>query len=61
MPSQRDTARKGLSARSVRRALNGPMFPIPRISAPRLTRDIYNQSTQTNVLATETLRVTDET
>ena len=43
MPSQRDTARSGRRARKVRSALNGPMLPIPNISAPRLTRDIYNQ------------------
>lgn len=40
MPSHRDTARRGLSALNVRRALNAPMLPSPAPSAPRLTSDI---------------------
>ena len=40
MPSQRDTARNGRRARSVLRARNAPMLPIPIPSAPRLINDI---------------------
>jgi len=40
MPSHRDTARSGLSARNVRSALNAPMLPTPAPSAPRLIIDI---------------------
>lgn len=45
IPSQRDTARKGLRARNVRRALNAPMFPYPMLSAARLRREIYSART----------------
>jgi len=41
MPSHLETARSGLSARSVRNALNAPMLPNPAPSAPRLIIDIY--------------------
>ena len=47
MPSHRDTARRGLRARSVRSARKAPMLPTPAPSAPRLIVDIYaiiNQS-----------------
>ena len=40
MPSQRDTARSGLSARNVLSALNAPMLPAPIPSALQLTSDI---------------------
>ena len=53
MPSQRETARRGLRARNVRSALNAPMLPTPAPSAPRLIVDICtitsNQSTDQSV------------
>ena len=41
IPSQRETARSGLRALSVRRARNAPMLPAPIPSALQLTIDIY--------------------
>ena len=52
IPSHRDTARSGLSARRVRSALNAPMFPIPAPSAPILITDIYNMQCTCDVYLT---------
>lgn len=43
MPSQRETARRGRSARSVRNARKAPMLPYPTLSANKLSREIYNK------------------
>jgi len=45
MPSQRDTALSGRKARSVLRARNAPMLPMPIPSAPKLISDICNERT----------------
>jgi hypothetical protein len=43
MPSQRDTALSGRSARNVRNARKALMLPSPIPSAAKLTSDIYQR------------------